>query len=349
MKTKTPYIEIDGSHGEGGGQIIRTSLALSMVTGQPMHITNIRAKRKKPGLLRQHLTALNAAAQICAARIEGSEMGATEIYFDPQAVQPGDYTFKVGTAGSATLVLQTVLPALMLAKDPSIVAIEGGTHNPFAPPYPFIENVFTPLARRMGFKIETRLERYGFYPAGGGRIVATVEPADRLEPLHLQERFQPLEIKATALLCRIPSEVGERELNELQRLLDIPAENLALEKTRNSPGPGNALMCSVSDGNIVELFTGFGERGVSAEQVAKRVAGAVRQHIDSGAPVGRHLADQLMVPMALVGEGSFRTGKPSMHALTNIEVIKKFCNINAGFTRESEQCWLFELTQGEEA
>src|SRR5262245_2007058 len=161
------WITIDGSAGEGGGQILRTALALSLVTARPFRIERIRAGRPKPGLLRQHLTAVQAAAKVGAARISGAEVGSLELTFEPTGLRGGAYDFAVGTAGSATLVLQTLLPALLRAREPSQLTIEGGTHNPYAPPFDFLARTFLPVLRRMGAAIEARLEAPGFYPAGG--------------------------------------------------------------------------------------------------------------------------------------------------------------------------------------
>jgi RNA 3'-terminal phosphate cyclase (ATP) len=181
-------IRIDGRLGEGGGQILRTSLSLSLVTGKAFRIENIRAGREKPGLLRQHLAAVLAAAEVCGGEVEGAVPGSSCLTFRPGPVRPGQYRFSVGTAGSATLVFQTVLPALMLGSWPSSVEVEGGTHNMAAPPYDFLSRTFVPLVNRMGPNVSLRFERYGFYPAGGGRFSAEIQPAVALKPLHLGER-----------------------------------------------------------------------------------------------------------------------------------------------------------------
>jgi RNA 3'-terminal phosphate cyclase (ATP) len=168
-------IHINGSHGEGGGQIVRSSLALSLVTGRPFTIENLRGRREKPGLARQHLTAVRAAAQIGAAEIEGDEVGSRSITFRPTKLQAGDHTFSIGTAGSATLVLQTVLPALLIADGPSRITLEGGTHNHRAPSYEFLANAYLPLVNQMGARVSAELQRRGFYPAGGGRFIVIVD------------------------------------------------------------------------------------------------------------------------------------------------------------------------------
>jgi RNA 3'-terminal phosphate cyclase (ATP) len=184
----TELVRIDGSAGEGGGQILRSALALALATGRPFEITNIRAGRKKPGLLRQHLTAVTAAAAVSGTQAPGARLGAGELRFTPGAIAPGEYRFAVGTAGSTTLVLQTVLPPLLVARGPSTLILEGGTHNPYAPPFDFLAKAFLPLVARMGPRVEAVLERPGFYPAGGGCIRVRVEPAPRLERLDLLER-----------------------------------------------------------------------------------------------------------------------------------------------------------------
>lgn len=194
-------ISIDGSFGEGGGQILRTSLSLSLATGKPFRIENIRAGRQKPGLLRQHLTAVLAAADVGGAKIEGATLGSQTLAFSPGEVRPGEYRFSVGTAGSGTLVFQTVFPALMLASGGSRITIEGGTHNSAAPPFDFLARTFLPLMERMGPKVHLQFDRYGFYPAGGGCFCAVVEPVARLRPLNLGERGETVSRRITAIVA----------------------------------------------------------------------------------------------------------------------------------------------------
>src|SRR5436305_3346353 len=181
-------LTIDGSEGEGGGQILRTSLALSLVTGQPFRMERIRAKRQKPGLLKQHLTAVEAAKTVGCAEVEGAALSSQTLEFRPGPVTPGNYRFAVGTAGSATLVLQTLLPALLTAAGHSTPTLEGGTHNPMAPPFDFLQKSFMPLIHRMGPSVELKLRRPGFYPAGGGQFHARIEPVKKLSRLDLFDR-----------------------------------------------------------------------------------------------------------------------------------------------------------------
>ena len=203
-------IRIDGSLGEGGGQILRTSLSLSLVTGKPFRIENIRAGRERPGLLRQHLTAVLAAGEVGGAEVEGATLGSTALTFAPAKVRSGEYHFAVGTAGSGTLVFQTILPALMRACGPSKITIEGGTHNQAAPPYHFLERSFVPLIERMGPKVSLRLERYGFYPAGGGRFVAEIEPVENLRSFEIGERGEITSRRVVAIVANLARHIGQR-------------------------------------------------------------------------------------------------------------------------------------------
>jgi RNA 3'-terminal phosphate cyclase (ATP) len=339
-------ITIDGSHGEGGGQIIRTSLALSLITGKPFRIYNVRARREKPGLQRQHLTAVRAAASIGGAQVEGAGVGTTEFTFHPGAVTPGDYTFPIGTAGSTMLVLQTILPPLMIASAPSTIALEGGTHNVHAPPYEFIAKAFLPLINRMGPRVTTELERYGFYPPGGGRLSALVEPASRLKPLELDVRGEIRARRARALVVKLPPAVGERELGVVSERLGWDAsrgDELRVETSQNALSPGNVLTLEIESEHLTEVFTGIGERGVRAETIAERAAGEVRAYLETDAPVGEHLADQLLIPLALAGGGSYTTGQPSLHTTTNIEVVEMFLDVRIEAKPADGNVWKIEI------
>jgi len=329
-------ITIDGSRGEGGGQILRTSLALSTATGTPVKITNVRAGRKKPGLLRQHLTALSAAREISGAKVSGAELRSTEFTFAPGDVRPGEYRFAVGTAGSACLVLQTVLPPLLFADGPSALTLEGGTHNPWAPTFDFLERTFLPQLEKMGVKTSAELTRYGFYPAGGGRFKIEVSPVGALSPLTLLDRGASLGHRAESTVAHIPTGIAERELKVVAKKLGWGASDLEVNEVKNSPGPGNALMLEARYENVTEVVTGFGQRTVSAEKVANTAVDELRRYLRTRAPVGRHLADQLLLPMALAGKGEFRTLPLTRHAETNIEVIAEFLPVPIEVTEEEE-------------
>jgi len=335
-------LTIDGSIGEGGGQILRTALSCSLLTGEPVHLINIRAGRQKPGLQAQHLAAVNAAAALARAGIDGAQLGSQELVFRPSVVIAGEYAFAVGTAGSATLVLQTVLPALMIASGPSSLVLEGGTHNPLAPPFEFLAKSFLPLLHRLGPNVRAKLDRHGFYPAGGGKMRVTIEPVAKLTRLDLPERGAVLRCRATAVVANLPRHVAERELKVLKRELDLDASDLRIEEVK-SHGPGNAAFVEVESVNIIEVFVGFGEQGVRAEVVAGRLAKEVRRYLEVDVPVGEHLADQLLLPLALAGGGSFVTLPLSSHALTNIEVLKQFWPVEVTVQPVAEEAVCVEV------
>jgi RNA 3'-terminal phosphate cyclase (ATP) len=318
-------LTIDGSRGEGGGQIFRTSLTLSLVTGTPFRIERIRAGRAKPGLMRQHLTALEAAASVGEADVDGAVVGGQEVVFRPRRLRPGNYTFAVGTAGSAGLVLQTILLPLVIARAPSTVTLEGGTHNPAAPPFEFLAEALLPLLRRMGADVNVRLERAGFYPAGGGKMTIDVTDQGSLRSLHLVQRGRTLRRRARALVSRLSGQIADRELAVIRSRLGWDGDELQVVILSDGmAGPGNVVLLSIESEHVVEVFTGFGEVGVRAEAVAEGVAQAARRYLAADVPVGPHLADQLLLPMALAGGGAFRSVPLSRHASTNLEVIGQF-------------------------
>lgn len=320
-------IEIDGSQGEGGGQILRSALSLSMCTGKPIHIKHIRAKRKTPGLMRQHLTAVTAAVAISHAAVESAQVGSTQLHFAPGAVKGGDYRFSIGTAGSCTLVLQTVLPALLYTSQASNIKFTGGTHNAMSPPFHFLQRAFLPLLHKMGASVDLELNRFGFYPAGGGEITATIKACTKLKPLHLTERGNRLNAYAESFFTALPAHIAERELNVVKQRFGWSDEQLLMREIDRGQGPGNAVLITLEHEQVTEVFTGFAERGVAAETVAKGAATSAQKYMAGNAAVDTYLADQLLLPMALAGGGSFTTTEWSQHAATNAEVIQQFLPI----------------------
>jgi RNA 3'-terminal phosphate cyclase (ATP) len=323
-------IEIDGSVGEGGGQILRTSLSLAMCTGQAFTLARIRARRPKPGLMRQHLTCVQAATVISGATVRGAELGSTTLVFEPGPVKAGDYEFSVGTAGSCTLVLQTLWPALMQAESPSRLKLAGGTHNPMAPPFHFLERCYSPLLRRLGAPSDLAIRRLGFYPASGGEIDVTVHPAaETLRPFDLVDRGRLVDAYAECLAPALPAAVARRELDHLGRALGWEAGQLRTPPVRQNEGPGNALMATLLYENVVELFTQFGEKGVSSDDVAGALVKELRAYQSSAAALGPHLADQWALPLALAvwrrgGEAAYTCTELTDHATTNFSVIERF-------------------------
>ena len=331
-------LTIDGAGGEGGGQIVRTALSLALCTGQPIRVSQVRPHRAKPGLRQQHLTAVQAAVKVSGGYAKGAAVGSLELEFYPGPVRPGEYTVAIGTAGSTNLVFQTLLPALLTAATPSRLILEGGTHNPLAPTFEFIQQAFLPLINRMGPRVEARLERYGFYPAGGGRWNADIQPCQRLQPLRLGERGAVLERQAQALLARLPDHIAQRELQMVAALLAWKPAFLQAVAVSSS-GPGNCLNLIVRSEQVTEVFTGFGQRGVRAEQVAVEAAEQVRRYLAAGVPVGEHLADQLLLPLALAGGGEFLTLHPSRHTLTNQAVIQQCLPVTFEMAPLAEDSW----------
>ena len=325
-------LDLDGSTGEGGGQILRTGLALSMVTGRPLHITRIRAGRPKPGLMRQHLACVQAAVAVCGGQAEGAELNSQTLVFTPGEVRSGDYLFQIATAGSCLLVLQTVLPALMLADGPSKVELAGGTHNPMAPPFDFLERAFAPLVRRLGVGLELQLQRRGFYPAGGGELVAHIVPATAttqpLAPVDVLERGPLQNGWGDALAPGLARHIATRELEALGQRMGwtFEAGQLRQPPTCQNEGPGNALIATLEYAQVTEVFCQLGERSLSAEQVAKRLVDEVRAYQRSTGALGPHLADQWMLPLALAvwrsGQAAAYTcSEVTPHTATNAQTI----------------------------
>lgn len=326
-------ITLDGSQGEGGGQILRSALALSLVTGQPFRITHIRAGRPKPGLMRQHLACVEASARLSGARSEGAHLGSTELVFQPGRVAPGAYEFKIGSAGSTLLLLQTILPPLLRAGGPSEVALEGGTHNPFAPPFPFIEHAFVPLLRRMGFDVSATLERAGFYPNGGGRLCVKINPTKTLQPFALLRSESAATTTTTdgapplfadVFLAGLPRDIAERELQTVQQRLRIPPAHCRIIDCRQAVGPGNTVHVRREFSGYAEVFTGFGTPRGSAERIAGDVAREALEFHNADVPVGPYLADQLLLPLAIAAGGVFGTVEPTGHTRTNADIIHTF-------------------------
>jgi len=337
-------IHIDGSEGEGGGQVLRNALALSLITGTPFRIEKIRANRSRPGLMRQHVTAVEAACTIGGGECEELAVGADALTFAPAKVVPGEHRFAVGTAGSTSLVLQTILPPLMLADAPSRLVLEGGTHNMAAPPFDFLARTFLPLLERMGPRVSARLVRHGFYPAGGGAIEVDIEPVKTLTRLDLMDRGALRRVEARALLAGLPLVIAERELATVGKVLDWPEESRRMEQLPEKVGPGNVLLLEAEFEHVTEIATGFGQINVSAETVAQKASKRMAGYLASKAVAGPYLADQLLLPMALAGGGRFTTVKPSQHARTAADIIRRFLDVEIRFDHRDDGCHVVEVT-----
>lgn len=327
-------LSIDGSEGEAGGQILRTALASSLLTSVPFRIEKIRAGRHRPGLLSQHLTAVEAAAEIGSARTEGAELGSELLVFEPGDVRSGRFHFDIGTAGSTGLVLQTVLLPLLTTDDESELVITGGTHNQGGPPFEFLDLSFTPLLRRMGADLSLSLERYGFYPAGGGRIRARIGNATWTR-IDLPERGPVRSLRARSLVSRLPVSIAQRELAVVEKGLAVPKDGLT-PLVVEADSPGNALLIMVTCEEVTTVFTGFGKRGLPAEDVASRTVAEARHYLDYSIAVDTHLADQLLLPVTQSGGGSFVTSQLSGHFWTNVKVIEEFFGLSVSTSRKDQ-------------
>jgi RNA 3'-terminal phosphate cyclase len=411
-------VEIDGAHGEGGGQILRTSLALALITGRPLRMRQIRAGRAKPGLRRQHLACVEAAARLCHAEVRGAVLGSQDLELVPGPITGGELVIDIGTAGSTTLVVQTILVPALVAGLPLRAVIRGGTHNPLAPPFEFLERVYLPHLRAMGGEVSAMLDRHGFASGGGGSPARnndrrrdstsggrerkadrgaaasgdyaargrSNEASDRgddasgdhaargrsneagvrgdaasgdhaarerarkasdrgdhasgdhgqltleigagavLRPIEILEAGPVTARRATAILARLPSHVGEREHAIVRDRLGFTAAECEVREV-TAGGPANVLLLEIERGPHRELVSAFGEKGVRAELVAARACDELEAFLAAGVPVGEHLADQLLLPLAVAGGGRFRAARLSLHATTNIATIQQFLDM----------------------
>ncbi len=333
-------IVIDGSHGEGGGQVLRTALTLAVLTGQPARIERIRAGRSKPGLQPQHLTAVRAAASVCQAHVEGDTLGSQALTFAPGGPpRPGRYTFDVteearrGSAGAVSLVLQTVLLPLALADGESHLTLRGGTHVPWAPPVSYLEHAFLPVLARMGVQAQVELARWGFYPAGGGEVRVRIGgQAGSLRPISLDTRGQPQRVWGVAAVTNLPAHIPQRMSARARNVLAEARLEADIEPRRlRGAGPGAGIFLfaayapSPGGATVTAGFSAYGRKGLPAERVAEAACTDLLAHHRTGAPVDPHLADQLVLPMALAqGKSRAVTSEISRHLETNVWVTRQF-------------------------
>lgn len=351
-------VAIDGAQGEGGGQILRTSLALSAITGRPLHMQRIRAGRAKPGLRRQHLACIEAAARLCHAEVRGGGVGSQELVFTPGAITGGEMEIDIGTAGSTTLVVQTIAVPAIAAGVALHAVIRGGTHNPLAPPFEFLERVWLPHLHAMGANIALTLDRHGFASGGAppgrddrphrpgndrddrtlrsdrdgagerahGQITLEIGAGGALRPIELVEAGAITSRCATAILSRLPSHVAEREHAIVRERLGFTAAECEVREVRGA-GPANVLLIEIERARGRELVSAFGEKGLRAERVAQQACDDAAAFLAADVPVGEHLADQLLLPLAVAGGGRFRSMPLSLHATTNLATIREFLDV----------------------
>lgn len=336
-------ITIDGSEGEGGGQVLRNACALSLVTGEPFRIEKIRGNRDQPGLMRQHMTAIEAACAIGGADCEGLDLGSPTISFTPGSVKAGDYRFAVGTAGSTALVLQTVLVPLALADGPSHLVIEGGTHAAMAPSFDFIERCFLPVFNRMGPQVRASIKRHGFFPRGGGRIEVDIEPSP-LRRIECLDRGAHVSRAGMVKYASIQKGVAGRLKKAVDRELEEwPEETVAIRDLPADQGPGIAVILESEYEHVTEVVSGFGRLGVSAERIGSTAGKRMAGYEASSAFAGPYLQDQLLLPFAMAGGGAFTSVKVSQHSRTAADIIECFTGRKTRFGEHDNGAQLVEI------
>ncbi|OGO26686.1 MAG: RNA 3'-terminal-phosphate cyclase [Chloroflexi bacterium RBG_16_52_11] len=325
-------IEIDGALGEGGGQVLRSALSLSIITGKAFRINNIRARRSKTGLMAQHLKAVDASAAISRANVQGAVLGSSSLLFEPGEIRTGRYKFEIGTAGSTSLVLQTILLPLSLAGSASTVIISGGTHVPSSPSYHYLDINWRPMMQSAGYDFQLSLDQAGFYPQGGGRITATIRPIHRVAPLQVERRGELLRLIGISAVANLDRSIADRQKRQatgrllrhfpslLIKTISLPAQNkgtfLLLAAEFASGGGAHPARC---------CFCALGELGKPAERVADEAVDSFITFLQSGGAIDHHLADQLLLPLALAsGPSILSSARITQHLLTNAEVIRYF-------------------------
>ncbi len=328
---KRGIITIDGSFGEGGGQILRTALALSSLLGVGIRIEKIRARRRNPGLAPQHLTCVEAAAEICGARVDGAGIGSKELTFIPGEIKPGRYLFDVArkrpSAGSVSLVFQAIYLPLALSGGKSEVIIRGGTHVPWSPPAHYLQRVFSPIASRFGLKLNIEVLRWGFYPKGGGEIKAIIYPS-KLTSVSISDRGSLIRVRGFSACARLPISIAERQreavMQRLRGISDVEVETISAR----SRGPGTAVFLVAEFENSVAGFSSLGERGKPAEKVGEEAAEELLAFLRSRSALDPHLSDQVIPLMALAGgESVITTSLVTQHLMTNIWLVEQLTDV----------------------
>ncbi|MBN1918423.1 MAG: RNA 3'-phosphate cyclase [Verrucomicrobia bacterium] len=326
-------VEIDGSYGEGGGQVLRTSLTLAVLTGRPVRITRIRAGRTKPGLAAQHLQSVEATRTICNGAVEGAKLGSQEITLVPGEVVPGQYSFEIGTAGATSLVLQTLALPLALAAGPSELVIRGGTHVAWSPSFHYLRDQWCPALALAGLDVQVEIRKAGYYPKGGGELVARIFPRREVKLLKLHREAPPAAPRGAAVTIvstRLPTHVAERQAKTARGLLEKAGLDVSVEiEEYDGVAPGTATHVRVPTGACGGMFTSLGERGLPAEKVAARAAGQAIAFAQSDAAIDKYLADQLILPLALAeGTSEFDTHEITEHLVTNADIVSEFLSVD---------------------
>jgi RNA 3'-terminal phosphate cyclase (ATP) len=323
-------IEIDGSYGEAGGQILRTALSLSCALGKPFRMFNIRKGRSRPGLMPQHLMCVRALAMICGASVRGDEVGSTELIFIPSKTKPGEYEFDIGTAGSTSLLLQAILPPLVFSKKESSITLKGGTHVPFSPPFHYLSGVFVPMLRRLGIDLEISVGSYGFYPKGGGKIRVEVHPSGGAKAIDLITRGKVENIAGISGVVNLPLSIAERQKNAAIETLSGHGLHAEIDLlSAEAFGRGTFVFLKAETAGCIAGFSSLGERGKKAETVGREAAEELVAYSYTDACLDLHLADQIVLYLAFAdGPSSFTTSRVTGHLMTNLWAIEKFTGLN---------------------
>jgi RNA 3'-terminal phosphate cyclase (ATP) len=347
MSGTTDAVELDGFAGEGGGQILRTALALSLVTGRPFRIRNIRARRKKPGLAPQHLAAVRAAAEIGTARVQGAGLGSTALDFTPGGVRAGDYRFDIGTAGAVSLLLQTLLWPLALQAGPSSLVLTGGTHVPWAPTFEYMSLCWAPLLRRMGVPLTLRLARAGFYPKGGGKLRVELPGGATPRGVHWDAPVIFDAFTGISLQSGLREEVAERQAAGAREVLLAAGIRCPIATgVLKAVSPGTAVALVAGSRWAPVCATALGQRGRRAEAVGREAASALARLVAARAPVDPHAADQIL--LSLAGEPSvFLTSWFTDHLCTNARVIEHFLPMRILIAPEQQGRALVRIEPGD--
>jgi RNA 3'-phosphate cyclase len=330
--TSTEKIKrIDGSYGEGGGQILRSSLALASLLRQPIEIFNIRKGRPKPGLAPQHLTAVSASRRITSADLEGAQLESLSLKFTPKAVTPGDYYFDVAelrrSAGSTSLVFQTLLLPLSLTSKASTLFLKGGTHVPFSPLFDYLDKVFLPTLRGLGIRCKSEIRKWGYYPAGGGEVFFEIEPASGIEPIDIKEPGRLRGISILSAVSNLPDHIAQRQAKAAADFLKKKMRlNPAMETKRTlSSREGTYVFILAEFEKVLAGFSSLGQKGKPAEKVALEACQEFKEYWDTKSAFEPHLADQLILYLAFGrGDTRFTVSKVTQHLLTNAWVVRQF-------------------------
>jgi RNA 3'-terminal phosphate cyclase (ATP) len=324
------HLQIDGNYGEGGGQILRTTLSLSCLLKKPVEITNIRKGRKIPGLQPQHLTSVNACKSISEAEVEGNKLQSLTLKFSPQKIKGGDFTFNVAeekrSAGSTSLILQALFLPLSLSEQSSHITLLGGTHVPWSPPFDYLKEIFLPMVRKIGCQMELQIRKWGWYPKGGGEVHCVIHPVEKLASLNLTERGRLLNLTGISVVSNLPTPIAERQKNQALKILkekDFSPEIKIVQAP--SIGQGTFFFLKAEFENSVAGFGALGEIGKRAEKIAEEACQEFLEFIVTKAAVDPHLSDQLIPYLALAeGQSSFTVSRISQHLLTNVWVVQQF-------------------------